>query len=75
MTIDWNTIGYCPWCGVERTVLAYDVLREQYEWAPCRTPRCRGGMITIVTDELGFIVHPVQVRGKYMLARDYKDTM
>lgn len=61
-------IVYCPWCNKERIV--FSVARRmgelEYEWRPCSTPRCRGAMITLVTDDHGFAIHPRHIRGQYL---------
>jgi hypothetical protein len=67
----WKIVGYCPWCGNECQVMCYSPQLEQWDWYPCTTPRCKGAFIKVVTDGMGFIIHPKRKRGSFMLSRPW----
>lgn len=68
-------IVFCPWCNAERSVFAVGRAGGivEIEWSPCTTPRCRGTMITLVTDPEGFVIHPNHIRGQFVARRKIKD--
>jgi hypothetical protein len=65
-----NKPGFCPWCGAEISPLDISLQAKEIDWMFCRTLRCRGTYVPVVTDLFGFVATPHSVKGRYIYARD-----
>lgn len=61
-----NRVGHCPWCHSEIRIESVSLVKEQYQWERCRTPRCQGNFFNIITDYHGYVIHPARMRDKYI---------
>jgi hypothetical protein len=49
--------------------MAYSQVFAQIEWEACRTRRCRGNNLELVTDYGGWVLEPKSIQGKYVGAK------
>jgi hypothetical protein len=67
--VEGYEVGYCPFCGRELEIYAIDLFNNLLIWDKCTTYLCRAGREEITTDELGFIVDPIDIRGRFIHSR------
>jgi hypothetical protein len=73
LPITLNKVGYCPWCGSDKSIEAYYPGANTFEWELCRTPRCRGGYELVITDIDGFVLQPETIRDRYVFTRPLRE--
>lgn len=56
--------AYCPWCGYA-TILQSMAVNGEMDWV-CITPRCRGTLETVTTDQYGFVLSPYILKDRYI---------
>jgi len=66
------TQGYCPWCGKEIVPLAVSGWFAEIWWDACKTRRCRGNNLELVTDYGGWVLKPTVKEGKYIVKKPPK---
>jgi len=64
--------GYCPWCGKSIIPMSFSPTFAEIHWDACRTRRCRGNNLDLVTDYGGWVLRPKKIEGKYIVKPHYK---
>jgi len=64
--------GYCLWCGREIAPAGVDPKDGSIEWERCNASYpCLGGILTVITDEQGFVIYPFRKRRSYIYSRTH----